>query len=311
MKVPAVHRLALAALAVTALANAGFGSCSGDSSSNTYNPPGPFGGFDAADAGAGGSSGGSSDLGFSSGYDAAFQGDQVVLTSPTPLQSNVKLDASFNFAATLVSGTPQDLEAYITITPRNGVNALNGAFSWKQTGPVSWSISFIPTGLTDKTDYLVVVTSPTTGAELLRTGVSTGSHPRVTNVSLTSVDAATQVYFTITFSEPMTASSLASAVSATTGMTGALTAHSGTLAAVGSKDGTTFQYTLDNGKGLPLPLTLHVASSATAVAGGALDAASWDSPTVDASNNFFVDFYGVSLDDLPGTTVLPWSPTIN
>ena len=304
------QRLALLLLAATALGSAGFGTCAFDSGAavpaTADGGPPPtydlgFAGSAAPDAGA------VSDLG------AAPLGG-VQLTAPQPLSSNLAITTSFDFAATLFGKTPDALEPLVSIKPHAGGTALQGAFSWKQTGPNTYSLELIPTGLVDKTDYVVRVTDPDfPGRDLVHTGVSVGSHPRVRGVELFGENNATRVYFKIYFSEPMNATLLATKVGVSSGSGTTPTAVTGRLSAVtetGVTDGTEFRYDLDQGKGLAQPITLHVKSSAVASTGVALDPASWDSTTADGNGDFYVDFIGVTLDNQPGMISWRWDPTV-
>jgi hypothetical protein len=308
MKAPVVHRLALGLVAAIALANAGFGSCGGGSAACYFCNPN--------DGGIGGNADMAYYPGFDGGqaFDQAAPGEWVQLTAPPSLASGIALDASFDFNAYLLGATPQDLEPLISVTPRTSTTAVNGGFSWKSTGTGLYSISFLPTGLSDKTDYVVTVMSPTIpGKTLLKTGISTGSHPRVNQVELFGENMASAVYFKFHFSEPMDPASIAShvTVSAGTGMTATLVTGKVTTIVSTTDANTGFRFDFDNGKGLPQPITLHVAAAATSAAGTTLDTKSWDSMTQETNGDFFVDFDGITLDNQPGTISWQWTPVIN
>ncbi len=306
MTVRVAHRLALVLIGFVALANAGFGGC-GDLS-------GPGGGSD-------GGSGSpdlayyepASDLGAMVSDGSAPQISTVQLTQPAPFSSNVSLNAIFDFDLFLVSGTPQDLEPLITIIPRGSTTALNGGFSWKQTGASSYQLSFTPTGLVDKTDYVVTAGDPSNqSSTLLKTGVSTGSHPRVSEVQLTGENMASSVFLEFYFSESMNAASVITqtTVTAGTGMTPMVVTGTVTpIVSAGVSDKTGFRFDFDNGKGLPQPITLHVGASSMSTAGTALDTMSWDSTTQGANGDFFVEITA-AFDTLPGTTTYRWDPVV-
>jgi hypothetical protein len=211
--------------------------------------------------------------------------ESVVLASPAPLSSAVLLDASFQFQALLVQNTPQSLEPSIAIAARPAGQPLSGAFSWKQVGPGRFQLTFLPTALADHTDYVVTVSDP--DAAPLKTGVSTGSHPRVIGCVLHADPGASAVYLQITFSEPMNPSSVAAHTVVSSGGT----AVAGTLAPLAdatSPANTRFRFDVASPHGLGSSVLLTIAggtSGALAATGVGLDPKSWDSPT-DVSGSF-------------------------
>jgi hypothetical protein len=250
------------------------------------------------------------DLGAAPASDLGFGAETIALTNPAPLASDVLGATTFDFDA-MLGNAPDRLEAGITITPRGTLTPLAGAFSWKSYS-AGYKLSFIPSApLTDANDFVISVADPrsTFAPPLLHTGISTGSHPRVTAVTLHAAGAGAGVYFTFTFSEPMSTPAVIASVSVTAG--GQAASGHALLDAANSQGG--YRFDLDAGHPLPAPIVLRIAAGpggATALTGVALDPASWDSPTAASDGSFQVIFSSVDLA-APGAIDLSWAPTIN
>jgi hypothetical protein len=301
------QRLALVLAAGIALANAGFGACSGFDAAGTAadgafpGSPSDMGvmGFPSADA----AGPGTSDLG---------TGNRARLQSPDPLSSNNGTSTTFEFLLGLTGGTPDQVQPLVSITPRKTGSPVVGAFTWKQIGPGQFSLDLLPTGITDRTDYVVQVGDPAGGRDLVHTGVSIGTHPRVRHVDLVSENMAQFVYFVVTFSELMDSSAFQGTVSVTAGTQTPPTAVPGKLGLPSPlQPGLTYRFDLDSGKGLAQPITLHIKQTATASGGMPLDPKAWDSATVDGNGAFFVDFTATDLETRLGTVTYSWDPVVN
>jgi hypothetical protein len=292
------YRISLLLLSGAALANAGFGTC---------------GGFDSV------APGGPSDMGRALADGGAFPSDMgavgngAELVSPMPLSSANPPTTSFVFNVSLTGVTPDEIEPLITITPRSAGSALSGAFSWKETMYGQYQLELLPTGVMNQTDYVVKVGDPLGHRDLVHTGISIGSHPRVSQVELTSNNMAASVYLLINFSEAMSATDLAGKLTVTAGAGAAAKPVSGQLTSMplaGMPDGSVYRFDFTSGKGLGSVVTLHVQASALATSGSALDPADWDSMTVDSTGNFYVDFTGLQLDSQAGPLTYSFAPTV-
>jgi hypothetical protein len=288
------RRLALVAgaLATVAALGGAMGACGGafDSTPDGGAPP-PDG--SGADLGFG-----ASDLGSAS----------VTLQSPAPLVSLQPTMLSFQFLATVSGATPQALEPFVEVVPRPHGTVLSGAFNWKQTAGGAYRITFMPSGVADATDYTVTVTSPRDQSILLKTGISTGSRPRVIGAELHAESSGEIVYALLRFSEPMSPSSMSSCVH----VSGNGKDAGGTLSVV--SDGTqpantAFRFDLPASPMLKPPVVLQIDAGAKAMTGVPLIAASWDSPTADSYGNFKIS-WSEPLDTQTSVTET-FTPVVN
>jgi len=304
MSPPISRRVLLAVAASAALSAVAVGACGGDFGSG-------FG-----DGGLGGDgtspsdmSSASSDLGAVG--DGGAPGTQVTLTTPAPFESMVSTSTTFQFLATLPSAvTVQQLEAVVQIAPRgvDGGAALSGAFNWQSTGPSRYQLNFLPAALPDNTDYSVVVGNPTAsgGPPLLKTGISTGSHPRVAHATLNVKAGAAAVGYVVTFSEAMDPTSVIAHLQ--------LTANGVVVpAAVAAMAGSTRIFTLEvtSPHNLKMPLVLSVQPGVSAGSTMALDPASWDSMTAVGGAFEWQPMLPPSLDTLTTDLVRDFVPTVN
>lgn len=291
---------ALIAGALAAVLGVALSACGGDNGFSLF-----------SDAGAQPDFASPADMGLAQpSVDLGSQGG-IVLAHPEPLSSGVALDAHFELYAA-ISDAPDRLESDITVTPRGLTTPLAGAFSWN-SGANGYQLTFIPSApLTDATDFVISVADPQSpsGPPLLHTGISTGSHPRVTRVTLQGPGSGAGATLAFTFSEPMAEKSVLASATVTAGGQPV----SGTLAS-DPKDtlGRAFVFTVGPGHALPSPIVLHIAAGAMgaqAATGTALDPASWDSPTAAPDGSFQVTFTGLDFAaQAPIDTF--WAPTID
>ena len=286
------HRLSFAVLA-TALLVRGVG-CGGDN----FFPSEPSNYPDFGDP-----ISGASDQGFSESDAGAGLTMAASLLQPVAWSSLVPLDSKFVFDLTLPQPMqPDALEPGVAIAKRGMLTALGGAFSWRQTGAVNYQLTFIPSApLTDATDYVVNVTDPTSGTQLVHVGVSTGSHPRVVAVKLHGENQASLVYFDVAFSEPMNQNSFVGRVNVSAGTPAAVVP--GTLPST-TPAGVQLRYQLTNGKMLKSPIELRIGVGVQAASGVALDPDSWDALSEGSGGDFAISVPNPNLDtavliDLP------------
>ncbi len=290
-----------AAAALAALALAG---CGGAASSH---PPSDLGfpvdgAFPAAD------------LGFVA--DASFMDLlRVSLESPAPLSSLVDTAAHLDFNVLIDGAQKSDVESWLGVAPRGTSAAVTGAFIWTADttrGAGAWKLEVIPSAaLAAQTDYAVHLLDRrfTPAVPVVVTGFSTGSHPRVTGASLDS--SGPQVALRFTFSEPMDASSVTAAASAT--VNGATVLGTAALDTTPTTapcgPGQCFRINFPVGAAVSGKVTLAIAKGPTAAGGGAaLDPASWDSPTAQADGTFLLSFDNVNFALNPSPS---WTPTVN
>lgn len=263
--------------------------------------------FDAQSYDGGGPSdggGASSDMAAQPAADG-FGPGTITLTNPAPLSSLVPTDTTFDFDVQL-GDAPDTLEPTISVSPRGGA-PLAGAFSWKPSG-AGYKLTFIPSApLTDQTDFLISVANPNEPtATLLSTGVSTGSHPRVTGVSLHNTGGSAGVWLDVTFSEPMMDASVLAAIGVSAAQQ-AVAGHAGPDGLGG------YRFDVDAGQALTAPIALRIAAGSTgakAATGTALDPADWDQSTVASDGSFQVSFTGVDLSSTAPIDVT-WTPTVD
>jgi hypothetical protein len=220
------------------------------------------------------------------------------------------VSANLEFQATLPVGTPETIEPYVQITPHGSTMPISGAFSWKSIDATTYQLTFLPTALTDLTDYVISVTDPR--AVPFKTGISTGSRPRVVGATLHADGGASAVYCEATFSEPMDPVSIATDLQVTAGGSAVV----GTVSAVSTTAlaNTTFHFAVALPHNLATPIVVVVKAGATAAAGGKLIPQSWDSPT--APTGATGDFnWSVTptppLDQQSTGVTYSFSPTIN
>ena len=290
-----LSRVALVAAAAGALAAAA-GACGGD---NSFPSPDDLGAGGAG--GFGGNAG--SDLAPAAGDGSV---DSVSLLSPTPLSSLVPTSTNFQLQAMLADVTPTDLEPYISIVPHQQTTPLSGAFNWKGSGTI-YQINFIPAAVADLTDYVVTVGSPA-GATLLKTGVSTGSRPRVTRVELHSDEMGQMIYFLFSFSEPMNLSTLGPAVSASFGST----TVTGSVSPVDTTNAN-FRFDVSNPAASKTPIDFRIVNGASAATGFALLVLDWDSNTNPSGDQktFDVSFTPTAPLSTVASATYTFTPTIN
>jgi hypothetical protein len=294
-KSPIARRVLLALFAAGSIA-AAIGACGSENAAQSFDMGG---GSDLGSAG--------SDMGAAS--DGGGQSTKVTLATPAPWQSYVATTTDFQFLATLPTMTPQGLEPYVQVTPYPTGAALSGAFNWTATGPAAYQLNFMPAALTDGTDYVVTVESPTGGAPLLKTGVSIGSNPRVIHVKLTVKKNADAVGFVVTFSEPMEPTSTKSQIALTAG--GAVVPAT-VAEQAGSTDHLAFTLDVTSPHGLATPLVFYVKSGAMAPSMVMLNPMSWDSPTDDGNGNFmWKPTLPAVLDTIAADTTYDFVPTLN
>jgi hypothetical protein len=245
-----------------------------------------------------------SDMGFNAADAPGFT-ETLVLRTPAPLSSGVATDVSLVFDVTTTGS--QNLEQVISISPRGKQVPVGGAFTWRSRGGLSYELRFTPSGpLDDLTDYVVVARDPRNAAlELLRTGFTTGSRPRVVKVELHVEQSGAAAHFLVGFSEPMKHSSLSSSLLAIADDV----PTPGTLVATATDMVREVRYDFAAGLvGLTLPVGVRIKPGAVAASGSPLDSHSWDSSTETTPGTFEVIFSAAERDK---TAVYTWTPEIN
>jgi hypothetical protein len=271
------------------------GACGGESASS---PPHDLAGL------AGDMYRPSADMGSSADFGSLVEA--ATLTSPAPLSSKVALSTNFMFDIVLVGSQQQDVQSLIDIRPRGASTPLGGAFSWKGSGVGLHKLTFLPTApLVDKTDYVITVGDPKQpGVDLLKTGITAGSRPRVTTVTLHGESHGSTVYFLWTFSEPMKTLTVDPRVKVTAGGVDV----PGIVSLTGNLN--EFRFTFTDGKGLADPVTLQLAPGVQAMTNELLEADGWDAMTKLPDGTFEVSFGSVDVET-PLSVTYTWAPVID
>lgn len=246
----------------------------------------------------------SADLG--SAADASQLAESATLTSPLPLSSKVALNTNFMFDIVLVTSQQQDVQSVIDIRPRGASTPLGGAFSWKGSGVGVHKLTFLPTApLLDKTDYVITVGDPKQpGTDFVKTGITAGSKPRVTEAALHGENHGSSVYVLWTFSEPMNVLTVNSRVKVTAGGIDV----PGTVATTSNPN--EFRFSFTNGKGLGDPVVFQLTPGVQAATAEPLEADGWDAMTKLPDGTFEISFGSVDVET-PILVAYPWAPVIN
>ena len=141
---------------------------------------------------------------------------QIELATPAPLSSDVAASAPLVFRVDTLSGKNADCENAISVTAIPSATPVNGHFTWTADQFTGWLATFTPDSAFSVPSELRIAVAPFATCDLqtpFLTGVSIGSHPRVSHIEIAKKASTAISIISLTFSEPMQAQSVSTTVS--------------------------------------------------------------------------------------------------